>query len=240
MDKLTFVKHDRVITVKQALPPAVGQVLPPGLVGLASWEDEWVALQGETPIRPAEGYGGWEVIPASRNVGITQWTKSNPFRLTVPFMLDAYATPGGNVERMISILEKMATADGPDRPPPALRLSGGNVKSTYRAMVWVIDDIDWTDPTIHSSVDGHRRRQAGTLTLLQFVDDELLAEQSPADKQRKKSGTVKSHNTRARHGDTLEKIAARTHSKLADVRKLNPTIIDPGKTIDPGTKVKVP
>lgn len=214
--------------------------LPAGVIGLQSDDPplEWVALQGEDPVRVSQGYGGWEPVDRPRQVSVTQWTKSQPFLLTAAFMLDGFAARDP-VERECRILERMGTRDTGDPSPPILRFFGP-VHAAYLKLDWVIQDIDWTDPTIVSSRTGDRLRQAGTVTLLQHVDGELLGAKSAAEKQREKSKSKRGHNTRAKHGDTLEKIAARTHSKVAELRKLNPKIRDPGRAISPGTVIRVP
>lgn len=229
---------------KPRIPP---RTRPPlaltfGSIGLvcADPESEWTALMGETPPVISDGYGGWSAVQRPRRTAVTHWDGANPFKLTASFVLDGWSSRTF-VERDMRLLENMAVCgDGQDQPPPVRFF--GPVHQVYLEMVWVIDDIEWeTDPTkvIVSSATGKHYRNAGTLHLLQYVSDELLAPKSAAEAHRKKIKKT-AHNVRAKHGDTLEKIAKRNHCSVADLRALNPKIHNPGKALKAGTVVKVP
>jgi hypothetical protein len=102
--------------------------------------------------------------------------------MTVPLLFEGFAQDR-SVEPQIRALEAMARVDGGDSQPPKLRVTLPASSPRTPSVVWVIETLEWGDAERRS--DGQRTRQHATVTLLQFVEDELVRA-SPSKKRRKK------------------------------------------------------
>ena len=167
------------------------------------------------------GYGGWEVKQRPQSVAMTDWVGKDPMQLTIPFMLDQVESGDvSRVERMIHILEGFGGLDPTtDEPVPVKLYSNGVIPHDefYDPHTrWVVNGLEWDADSVIRNGAG-RLRQAGVITLLEFVEpDTIQVTRSPAQKKRKKihkaaggkkGSKDKSYNVRS--GDTLSKIAAK-------------------------------
>lgn len=204
---------------------------------VALYDDDgntFMALMGEHPPRPAEGYGGYEVIDHPKALGSTDFAGSKPFKLDVPFLLDGFAQ-GQSVRDQIRALEVMGTADG-DKPPPKLTIACAALRTVYRQMAWVVEDIDWGDNVITAAGSMDPLRQDGTVTLRQVSTAKRIKVTAGA-------GKGKTRPYRVAHGDTLNRIAAKklgTSTRAPEIKALNPHLKDEhGKSArDVRTKLK--
>lgn len=185
---------------------------------------------------PTGGYGGFEVVPRPKRVGLTEWVGRDPLGLGFTIMFDGLARKR-SVERPIRQLERLA---GLQRGGPAelQLLSAGVIPHDFTHAPdksWVIDDIQWGD-SIRRVRDGRRIRQLADVTLLEFVEDEQLAG-LPAVMKAAVKGEARSY-TDARAGESLRDVAKRTRRPLADLKKLN-DIRDGDRTLKTGRRIKL-
>lgn len=186
------------------------------------------------------GYGGWEVVPRPRRLGLTVWRGRNPFGLDIPILFDDFSGDG-SVEQDISKLERMALPPKALEEPPVVRIRGPVPRSN---LLWVIADITWGASTSTVTASG-RVRQEATVHLLRYFAEDTVQLQTAAQKSRdankpkKKSGGKKMLAVTA--GDSLSSIAARElgdASRWGEIADLN-GIRDP-RSITIGTILRMP
>lgn len=206
-----------------------------------------VALLG--PERPdvSSGYGGWEEVERPRRPTVTTWRGQPARRLALSVLFDNFAG-GESVEPEIRRLERMALPR-PGGQPPTVTVTalGGVIPPFYEGLPWVIDAISWGDALMNQH--GNRTRQFVTVTLLQYVADELV-QRSPAKarraKQARATGSTRNHSARSkrvmlRAGDTLLSVAARelgSSGRWREIALLN-DIRDP-RAVRAGQTVRLP
>lgn len=176
-------------------PPAVGFVIlwtddPPAQV---------VARLGEERPDVTAGYGGWEEVARPRRSTVTSWAGQPARRLTLPILLDGWAT-NTPVEHHIRQLERMALPR-PGGEPPTIRFNAHGNHLPGKEATWVIDALSWDDALMNA--EGERTRQAATLELLEFISDDVIearTRKSSAQRRRAranaKSGKGKKKNSR--------------------------------------------
>ena len=143
------------------------------------------------PERPdvSSGYGGWDEVERPRRTTVTTWKGQPARRFALSILIDNWldATSGGphSIEDQIRQLERLALPR-PGGQPPTITVTapGGIIPPAYEALQWVIDAISWQDALMNQY--GNRVRQGATVTLLEYVSDDLLQRRSPAKKQRAK------------------------------------------------------
>jgi hypothetical protein len=140
-------------------------------------------LLGEERPEVSSGYGGWSEVARPKRTTVTTWTGQPARRMSLSLLFDKW-NAGTSVETDIRRLERMALPR-PGGQPPTVTVSapGGVIPPTYEALPWVIDAIAWGDALMN--VHGNRVRQAVTLTLLQYVTDDMI-KVSPAKRRRAK------------------------------------------------------
>lgn len=213
---------------------------PPLRVEVELGEGAW------TPSAPP----GWEEVGRPRDISLTEWSGRSPLRVAGPFMIDGWQERRSveadcrNLERMYGMMA------GSPEPPLVLFDAGGSVPHDHTNspfLEYVIENVEWGDYL--GEVD-RRLRQEGIITFLQYVEDERLAKQSAAQRNRrrnrkhkkgkgKKGARQKTYTVRA--GDTLTSIAARqlgNANRWREIAKLN-NIRDP-RSIRPGQVLKLP
>lgn len=187
---------------------------------------------GDGQVKKSEGFGGWAEIDRPRDVSMTEWQGSKPFKLNVPIMFDglsANVSQEDNIDRLENLGYKLPG----QKEPPIINI-GGVVFGKLTFWRWVIQNIDWGDSIRRE--DGVRLRQPGVVTLQQYVasDTIRIINAHHSKHKRSRSYTVKK-------GDTLQKIAAKLlkkSSRWKDIANLN-NIRDP-KKIKVGQRLKVP
>lgn len=223
-----------------------------------------VAIVGQTPPVPADGYGGWNLINRPRRKALTEWDGINPLRVLVPVILGVKPGRGGVADgRALNIscapdrlaLERMAMPPAVGAEPPQISVSGPVPHATSGP--WVIESFDWDQAPIYNAA-GVLVRHAVTVHLLEYVRDDRLALDLNAAAHARRSSTTKSASaartaggssnqaTRqkvyvVRAGDTLSSIAARVlgnYKRWTEIASLN-SIRDP-KSIAIGQKLRLP
>lgn len=134
------------------------------------------------------GYAGWSDVTRPRRRALTEWTGSVPMTIDIPILFDDFRA-GKSIEDDVKRLEHMAgwglIGPAPLEPPLLSFNSAGVVPhdqingSTHD---WFIDNIQWGDADRNSL--GHRTRQAATVTVKQFVEDDTLSDRSAAERSK--------------------------------------------------------
>jgi hypothetical protein len=207
----------------------------PGYVRLTCGDPAFalVTLLGEEAPQLSGGFGGWNVIGRPRDVGMTVWDGVEPYQLTLPLMLDAFAD---NRSQEGIIRRLTAVARGDRESPPGVLTVEGLPSLSPPSRHWVIESMEFGD-AIRRVSDMHRTRQQLTLALREYVRPEYLSRRKTTSKTSSKSIIVI-----AQKGDTAAKIAKRRRLKSWTLlRNLNRgLILKANQTIPTGTPVLVP
>lgn len=139
-------------------------------------------LAGDRPNVDA-GYGGWAEVARPRRRPLSIWVGSPGLRLTLPILFDRF-DDGVSIERQIAQLERLATPTASDGSPPRIRFVVRGAAVPHQTKVWVIDSLTWGDALMNEN--GNRTRQQVTLTLLEWIADVRVRDNSPAKRQRAK------------------------------------------------------
>jgi len=129
------------------------------------------------------GYGGWAEVSRPRRRPLSIWIGSPGLRMTLSLLFDRF-DDDVSIERQLSQLERLATPTASDGSPPRLRFVARGAAVPHQANTWVIDTLTWGDALMNAS--GNRTRQFVTLSLLEWIADVRVREDSPAKKQRAK------------------------------------------------------
>lgn len=140
-------------------------------------------LSAERPNVDA-GYGGWAEVSRPRRRPLSIWVGSPGLRMTLPILFDRF-DDDVSIERQLAQLERLATPTASDGSPPRVRFVARGAAVPHQGNTWVIDSLAWGDALMNSS--GNRTRQFVTLSLLEWIADVRVKENSPAKKQRAKS-----------------------------------------------------
>lgn len=220
------------------------------------------ALFDEQVPNVVAGYSVWETIQRPHRRSLTNWVGSEPLKLNIGFIIDGYGgastkiVPHSSplrvsyhdepVDEMCRILEVLAgglTADGLEPPLCQLHSNGFIPHDFIHASQnrWVVTDIQWGDAIRRD--DNQRYRQQGTITLMEYVQDDVVQSLSAAGKQRAAAGKpgVRRKVYVVKKGDTLRKIASKqlhNAKRWREIAKLN-KIRDP-KNIKVGQHLKLP
>lgn len=220
---------------------------------------DFTCLLGDGPPEVTDGYGGWEAVSRARNVAFTQWNGRNPLTIKIPILFDNFAN-GESIEADIRQLEKMAGAEYPRKdnpslqPPLVLIDSHGVIPHDFHDATqndWVIQTIEWGDSDRNEW--GNRVRQAATVTIMEYVYDEVIGgigmRPSGKSKARAKKKAKRRHYVVKGAGETLLTIA---HHELGNshfwrrIRDVNLTkhkkykYKDPRKKLPMGTVLVLP
>lgn len=213
----------------------------------------FIARIGDGDVEPTGGYGGWAPTQRIRRRSLTEWPGNDPLKIDVPVLFDGLVD-NTSVEDDIRQLEKMAGLEIDTGEPPLLTFDSAGVvphdKTHASQNDWVIADLTWGKSDRNQY--GHRIRQAVTVHLLLYVEDDQLRDDSSAARRRRttkkraakgkksKGARVKRYTVKA--GDTLSSIAARllgSPSRWHDIAAVNPSIRDP-KALKVGQVIKLP
>lgn len=216
---------------------------------------EFTARLGDGAIVPSDGFGGWDVTPRPRRRGLTEWNGNNPMTIDIPVLFDHFRA-GTSVEDDVQQLERMAGWGGQGGEPPLLAFNSGGLiphdQHDGPTHDWVISAVAWGDADRNDH--GNRIRQAATITVMEYVEDDVLSDESAAQRHKarknaqkhkgktgknKKVGHLPPYTVKA--GDTISKIAKsqlKNANRWREIAKLN-HIRDP-KNIHVGQKLKMP
>lgn len=216
-----------------------------------SKQKELVCLLG--PKVPTSVYTpGFQITPRPHRVGLTTWQGRDPMRITFDIIIDHVSAPlvskpGVRCERECGILEEMGGVWNPGTEPYHLQFDTGGLvphdRTRNSKLDWVIEEIQWGDAI--RLTNGRRVRQMADITLLHYVDSDVLdaltsaAERWKDDQAHKK--TTKFGLYVVQEGDTLPKIAAKIYKhhggrkRWKQIAKLNglhsPTSVHPGRVL---------
>lgn len=140
--------------------------------------DPVTVLFGEGPVIVNSGYGGWEITPRQRRVGLTVWNGREPFKMSIPVMFDGFIHRSSQ-ELAISRLSRMGLppSRGENQEPPVINISGAALPHPG-PVDWVIESFDWGNNVIWDfSVKGvmSRLRQDCTVHLMQYIEEDRIA-----------------------------------------------------------------
>lgn len=162
------------------------------------------AYRTQEPIIPSIGYGGHPVAARPKRKALTVWQGRQPFQITVPMLL---WEKNESVEPERRTLDEMAT--GTDaKEPISVKFYGEALPIPPTvANNWWIETITWGEE-VRRRRDWAMIRKQVTITLLERVDDELLAQSTLAARVAGNTKTIAKHYT-VQARDTLSSIAAR-------------------------------
>jgi hypothetical protein len=197
---------------------------------------------------------GWTREKRPRKKALTWWSGTDGLNLDIPILVDHHVSGDGVTgERDCRILEKMEGQDLDGGEPPIIAFNSGGVvphdEHDASHVDWVVSKIDW-GPAIRNQY-GNRTRQAATITLWNFEEDEQLNDDSASKVHKRRHGST--HSRGARHkthhvqpGETLSTIARDElgdAKRWRDIAKKNPkhgrARRDP-KQVTPGETLKMP
>lgn len=193
--------------------------------------DDVTCLLGANGVQvQSDGYGGWSTVSRPRNVGLLTWDGFAPLTMTVDVLFDGLQD-GRSVEQDIVNLEKLAGRGpgvGSQTQPPDVTLTSHSGFASLvphnfngESVPWVVTVIDWGD-MLRRRDDGHRVRQAATVTIQQHVQDKRLKAASVAQR---KNAHGRRHRTHiVRKGETLMSIARAEYGnadRWQDIAKAN-------------------
>jgi hypothetical protein len=168
---------------------------------------ELTALLGPERPEVSAGYGGWDEVDRPRRTTVTTWRGLPARRISLDLLIDNLYE-GTSIEPRIRKLERMAspTPDGGQPPEVRVRAVGGVVPTFYERRTWVIEGLAWGDAVMNRN--GNRIRQAVTVTLLEYISDELIEVRKTSSKRRRERHKRKGGKDRKR-GARRKRHAAR-------------------------------
>lgn len=171
-------------------------------------------LLGQDPPTPSGGGGGWEAVARPWKRPMLVWRAPDaPYRLTLPLLFDGLAE-GRSVEPEIRELERMAGVKVKGDPePPLLIVEGRAIPHDTigkKRNLYVIESSPEWGASVRKT-NGQRVRQAVTVTLALYAEDDRMERLRSPQKPRYRS-------VEAKQGDTYEKIAVRELKEYGGAR----------------------
>jgi hypothetical protein len=189
---------------------------------------------GDDPWIPTDGWGAYEVVDRSRQVGMTIEGGVPPWQYTGSILFDGLKHKMAQDDDIESLLT-LAHGDQ-DNGPGIITIYG---LAELEKNDWVIESLDFDAASqIRTNGKLRRLRQKVTLTIREYVSPDYLRTASNAFKRPKGDTTV----VITKHGDTPHKLAVRYHCDWKDIRDLNPTrkIHKANQVLATGIRVHVP
>jgi hypothetical protein len=239
------------------MPPALGYITFTAVIGKGTVA--MTCLLGDGSPTPTWN-PNWQNIAREKRRSLTEWHGNDSLTISIPVIIDYFATQQGlECEKDCRALEKMMGQDSDAGEPPLIAFESGGVvpHDTHDAshLNWFIASVEWGDADRDRF--GNRVRQAATIVVQEFVEDDLLGQSSATKRKlakkrkdardkRQKAAAKKRYVVRA--NDTLERIAARprrdgglgSSKRWKEIRDLNPRFRDPKKVLPVGTILKMP
>jgi hypothetical protein len=178
------------------------------------------------------GFGGYEIVPRPRQVGMTIWNGTEPYQLTFSMFLEGFKL-GKTVEEDIAAV--MRCAHGTDGEPGTVQVFG---IPRLPANDWVIEGLDFDQDTTIRNSRMERIRQKLSWTLREEVDPVYLPLRAEALMGKKPAYTT----VKVRRNDTPAGLAKKYKLKSWTVlRDLNQGVITKsGQKLKEGMKIRVP
>ncbi len=120
--------------------------------------------------------GGWTFISRPRTTGFTTWEGRQPYVMSIPIMFDGFVGEVSQEADYEALRTIFRNSVGPERQPSPVALTGA-VPLTN--LTWVIQNIE---PTLElrRARDAHRIRIEATLTVMQFVEADVIVATRPS------------------------------------------------------------
>jgi hypothetical protein len=200
--------------------------------------------------RVVSNYGGYQVTPRQRELGLTDWIGRDPIKVHFDILFDEFRAQR-SVEGRCRTLERMAGMWLDDPEPPLLTVDAVGAIPHDNSIApnrrWVVETLEWSDEFEERLDRGDRCRAVALVTLMQYVEDRRIKKLSAAHQRRKKkkqkkrrSGRRGSGRRRAtvRPSDTLMSIASEhlgDQTRWPEIAELNglrdPRLLIPGQEI---------
>lgn len=124
----------------------------------------------------ASSDGGWEFIQRPKATGFTSWGGVDPYTMTLPLMLNGFRDDTTMEHEFDALRKIQRTLVGPEKQPSPVSVSGPVPLTNF---TWVIQSITPKEQLRRSS-DGHRVRIQFEVTLLQFVEVDVILSLKPS------------------------------------------------------------
>lgn len=147
---------------------------------------------GEQPPRVTDGFAKLGVLDRPQRTGLSVFTGYNPIVIEIPIQFENFADgAGGDIEDAIAMLEAFAgrgkIPGAGSLPPRVLRITTWRAGEKIRLLpeayayeeqgkspLYQIAKLDW-DPSPLRNSDGRRTRQAGVVTVQQYVSTDPVS-----------------------------------------------------------------
>lgn len=169
---------------------------------------KFTARLGDGVPNITNGFAGWVVQDRLRRRGLTEWKGNDPLTIDIPVLFDHFISGDGlTCEAEIRQLEKMAGLERGLGEPPIVHFNAAGAvphdEHDASALDWVISGISFGAAELNKV--GNRIRQACTISVMEYVEDDLLRDDSSAAKNRKRKAT------KSRGGKKAKGAAHKTH-----------------------------
>lgn len=168
------------------------------------------------------GFGGWDIVERPKRKSVTRWKGQDPRTLDLPILFDGLVNDEDQEDDIAKLIDMSQPDSAFNTPPPTVAIQGLTMGNSYS---WVIQDISWdTEGVIWDHRDGEgavRLRQGATVSLLEFVDDQVILTQ-PTPVIWKKKAPTKPITTKQH--DTLGSLAVtylKNYKRWVDIWELN-------------------
>jgi hypothetical protein len=199
-------------------PSTVNGKLHPATIGgpdLYFFDEDSEIVVGarlRAPIDPPVPRPRVDTIDRFGTVGLTRWSGRDPYELTAPIQFDDF--PDGNVEPRINDLSRLTLPRHGRDTPSRVGLVGPVPFSPGMAdpPLWYITTIDELDDPVRRlwNAHGHRCRWAADVTLIEAVEDTVLAAST------RKGKGVHTKRRRIHKGESLHEFAKRVTGKRSN------------------------
>lgn len=204
--------------------------MKPGQVTFRLGPNSVVARLGANGAQPADLAGGFEQRPRPERSPYLHWAGTALLSMSIDIMLDGW-TGQTSVESQIALLEAYVRPTAPGTRPLPIGVEGA---VPYQGLQWVCESLHW-EPANRRDSDAARIRQAGTITLVQYMPADVRVQTTVAKKTKQTQYVVK-------RGDTLMTIATKIYGnakRWPEIAKKN-GIKGGARDIKVGQKLKLP
>lgn len=139
---------------------------------------------GQSPPMLSGDAGGWEEVNRPRKRAFTRWSGVGLRQLVLDVLLDGFASDAP-VEAAIGRLRSWCDASGDQAT--VIGVAGAGVPPMAQGGRWGINDLAWGDSIRRD--DGQTIRQAVAITLLEYIEPDILLRSSPAAAARDRAAT---------------------------------------------------
>lgn len=183
--------------------------------------------------------GGWTTVARPRRKNLTDFQGADAMTQDIPIVVGTMLHETSIEAKISRLFQMMMDKTGKTEQPVVLSISGMPIP--FRGRKWVLNAIQPGNEVRRPS-DGHRTYAEMTLTMLEFVAEDILSTTTTAKKSKHKHGNQGTKIYVTKSGDTLEKIAAKEYGKSSDWHKIADAngLHSGSKVLKTGTKIKVP